>query len=270
MRPRLLLQVAGVEARKRMTYRVDFWINAIVGFLAQLGVAWFIVAAVFAGSGRAQVGGYGRDGMLLYFILVLLFGRVVRGPEMDMAVSSDIYEGGLTRYLLYPTSYLGMKYAQHLGSLLPALLQIFLFGAWVPFAIGMPEGVRITPASAAMCVVSLAVANVLHFLICWTLQLVSFWADNVWSLIVAHRFVSGLLGGFILPLSLFPAWSQPVLSALPFRTYFDFPVNVLFGRVAPAEWAIGMLVAVGWCAVMSLAGRLVFRRGDLQYTGVGI
>jgi hypothetical protein len=39
--------MVGVEVRKRMSYRVDFWINSVVGFVAELGVAWFIVLAMF-------------------------------------------------------------------------------------------------------------------------------------------------------------------------------------------------------------------------------
>ena len=36
----------------------------------------------------------------------------------------EIYEGTLTRYLLFPTQYLPFKYAQHLGQMVPGLLQL--------------------------------------------------------------------------------------------------------------------------------------------------
>jgi ABC-2 type transport system permease protein len=265
---RLFWSVAGVEARKRMSYRVDFWINAVVGFVAELGVAWFIVLAMFAGIDR--IGGFSRDGMLLYFVAVILAARIVRSADMDWAIADDIYQGALSRYLLYPVNYGMLKYATQIGALLPAIIQVILFGAWVPFVLGIPEGIRITPATAAMCLGALAVANLLHFMSCLPLQLVAFWADNCWSLLVAHRIVASLLGGLLLPLAVFPAWSQAALSALPFRYMFAFPVDVLLGRVGPAEYALGIAVALVWCAVFATISAAVWRRGTLQYTGVGM
>src|SRR5207249_1877794 len=105
---------------------------------------------------------------------------------------------------------------------------------------------------------------------CFPIQLVAFWAENCWSLLVAHRIVSSLLGGLLLPLALFPAWARPALNALPFRYMFGFPVDVLLGRVAPADYAVGMTVAVAWCGISAAVATGVWRRGTQQYTGVGM
>ena len=259
---------AGVEARKRMSYRVDFWVNAIVSFVTELGVAWFIVLAMFANGGR--VGDYSREGMLLYFVAVILAARLVRSSDLEWAIADDIYNGALSRYLLYPANFFVLKYATQIGALLPVMIQVVLFGAWVPFVLGIPEGIHVTPATAAMCLGALAVANLLHFMTCLPLQLVAFWADNCWSLLVAHRIVASLLGGLLLPLSLFPSWSQTALAALPFRYLFAFPVDVLLGRVAPAEYVAGLAVAILWCGVFAGISAAIWRRGTLQYTGVGM
>jgi ABC-2 type transport system permease protein len=259
---------AGVEVRKRMSYRVDFWLNAVISFVTELGVAWFIVLAMFTSGGR--LGDFTREGMLLYYVAVILASRVVRSADLEWAIADDIYQGALSRYLLYPANFVVLKYATQLGALVPVMIQIFLFGAWVPFVLGVPEGLQITPATAAMCLGSLAMAHVLHFMTCLPLQLVAFWADNCWSLLVAHRIVAGLLGGLLLPLSLFPAWSQAALHALPFRYLFAFPVDVLLGRVSGAEYAAGLGIAAFWCVVFAGISAAIWRRGTLQYTGVGM
>jgi len=46
--PRLFLRVAATEARKRLAYRADFWLQAAAVFLVELGAAWFIWTAVFS------------------------------------------------------------------------------------------------------------------------------------------------------------------------------------------------------------------------------
>jgi ABC-2 type transport system permease protein len=265
---RLFWSIAGIEARKRMSYRADFWINAVVGFVTELGVAWFIVLAMFAGADR--VGEFSRNGMILYYVSVILIARIVRSADLDWAVADDIYQGALSRYLLYPVNYAILKYATQVGALLPALVQVVLFGAWVPFVLGVPEGIHVTPATAAMCLGAVAVANLLHFLSTLPLQLVAFWAENVWSLLVAHRIVASLLGGMLLPLSLFPGWSKAALAALPFRYMFAFPVDVLLGRVTVGEYAAGLAIAAAWCGIFAAASAAVWRRGTLQYTGVGM
>ena len=265
---RLFWAIAAVEARKRMSYRVDFWLNAVVGFVTELGVAWFIVLAMFGSADR--LGDFSRNGMLLYYVAVILGARIARSADMDWAVADDIYQGALSRYLLYPANFVVFKYATQIGALLPSIIQVVLFGAWVPFVLGIPEGLRITAGSAAMCLGALAVANLLHFMSCLPLQLVAFWADNCWSLLVAHRIVASLLGGLLLPLALFPAWSQTAISALPFRYMFAFPVDALLGRVSPAEYAVGMAIALAWCGIFAGISAAVWRRGTLQYTGVGM
>src|SRR6185295_2466730 len=131
---RLFWNIAGIEARKRMSYRADFWLNSLVAFVTELGVAYFIVAAMFSGADR--LGGYSRNGMLLYYVAIILVARVVRSTDLEWAIADDIYQGALSRYLLYPVSYGVLKYAAQIGALLPAFIQVVLFSTWVPFVLG--------------------------------------------------------------------------------------------------------------------------------------
>ena len=59
MRPKLFLQVCSLEARTRMSYRVDFWINALVGFAVEMIVVWYLWLAVFEQSEAGAIGGRG-------------------------------------------------------------------------------------------------------------------------------------------------------------------------------------------------------------------
>jgi ABC-2 type transport system permease protein len=272
MRPRaaLYLHVASLEARKAMSYRADFWINVVVSFFAQLGVVWYLWTAVFRTTGQATIGGYSLPGMLQYYILVILMGKLVRGQEFSAGVSQDIYDGGLSRYLLYPVSYWSFNYAQHLGALLPAAVQLVLFLALLPLMGGGVGDFHPGPAQFLMALTALGVGNLLYYLIQLPLQSVAFWADNVWSLSVLLRFVSGLLGGSLLPLDLFPPGARAVLQWLPFRALFDFPVAALMGRLSVADWALGLTVALGWCGLLWLLAKGVWHKGERSYTGVGI
>ena len=78
---------------------------------------------------------------MLYYLLVPLIARMIRGEESRF-LSDDIYEGGLTRYLVYPLSFLQYKYV----SLLVLVADLGLPAAGV--APGFRPGLRFSLGAA--------------------------------------------------------------------------------------------------------------------------
>lgn len=269
MRPRLFAQVLSIEARKSMSYRIDFWINSLVGILAQFVLVYSLWASIM-GAGGAKDSGYSFEAIVLYYVLVILLGKLVGSGYHQGEVSSDIYDGTLSRYLLFPSSYFAFKYAQRLGSLTPVLAQVVVLGLAYLLFLPHPDDVSPTTATVAMGCTSLVVASLLFHSLSWLVQLVAFWADNVWSLVVMMLFVARLLGGSMIPLSMFPAWSQGWLVVLPFRYLYGFPADTIMGRVPTEEWLLGLAISLAWVAAIGLASSAVWRRGMLSYSGVGI
>lgn len=270
MNLRLYLDAAATQARRSLAYRVDFWVEAAVVFFVSLGVAWSLWTAVFDATGATRIGGFDRPGMILYVVTVLLAAKLVRGADLgDAAVSSDVFEGGLTRYLLYPASYRGLKYAEHVGGLAPAFVQLVLFGAPFLLLLSTPEA-PVSLGSLAMGAVSLMVANLLCWLLLFPFHCVAFWAEGVWTLVLAVRFVGDLLGGVMIPLGAFPAWTQPWHAALPLRHLYAEPVETLLGRRDVAAWGADLAAAGAWCLALAVVGQATFLAGRRRYTGPGI
>jgi ABC-2 type transport system permease protein len=270
--PRLFLRIASAEARRRMSYRTDFWIQALLVLAIEAALHWFLWTSVYREAGRTEIAGFSLRGMVLYVLAALLAARAVRGvaDSFDAGMSQDIYEGGLNRYIVYPTSYFAFKYAQHLGATFPVLVQLALFGGTMPFLLGLDPTASVSLSTLAMGAVSLAVANLLYFVMAYPLQGIAFWADNVWSLMVAQRLATATLGGAMFPLSLFPEGVREVFQALPFRHLFWGPVTTLLGRVDVSTWLGDLAAGLAWALGFALLGREVFRRGYLRYTGIGI
>ncbi|NJN14572.1 MAG: ATP-binding cassette domain-containing protein [Planctomycetes bacterium] len=270
MSPRLFARVMSLQARTHMSYRLDFWIQAVVGFVGHFALAWFLWGAMFRESGRTEIAGYDFTGMIFYYLSVLLLGKLVAGREFESGISGDIYQGTLTRYLLFPARYLPFKYAQHLGSMARRRCRSSSSAASSPWRWICPPACSPGPLRLARMGAALLLGNLLHFLLSYCIQLVAFWADNVWSLEVGKRFIITLLGGFTVPLAVFPDAFQGALQALPFRFLFDFPVRVMLGQIGPWEWMAGMAAGSLWCIAFWLLSRWLWWRGQLQYTGVGI
>ncbi|MGE4618240.1 MAG: ABC-2 family transporter protein [Planctomycetota bacterium] len=270
MSPSLFFHLVALEAKKLMSYRVDFWVTMVVNLGVNLIILWALWSAIFAESGAEIIGGWDFPGILSYGVLVFLTGRIVRGGDLQMAIATEIYDGALSRFLLYPRHYTFIKYAQQIGHVMPDLFQSILMGIIAIPLLGLSTTASVTPMTIAMAIPTIMVAHLLFFLMGLIPQYVAFWADNVWSLSVMLRFVTMLLGGAMLPLSLYPDPVQNILQNLPFVYLFEFPTFVLMGKVEPAQWITGIGTCLLWCIIIGAMGIPVWRRGDLRYTGVGI
>jgi ABC-2 type transport system permease protein len=261
VKPRLFWKITSLESRTRMSYRVDFWINVAVGFLVEFGIAWYLWQAIFTHTSSRTIGGYTFNSMVVYYLAVILVGKLIRTSRFEGAVSNDIYEGTLNRYIVFPAAYFPFKYAQHLGTLVPAALQFLIFGGLTMFVLDMPPEMSPTLSGLVMMFGAIAVGNLLYFTLDYAIQLVAFWADNVWSLDVAKWFVASLLGGYMVPLSVFPDEVRRPLEFLPFRFFFDFPARALMNQLTPGEWAGGMVLGVVSCLIFAAVAQLVWSRG---------
>lgn len=266
---RTFWQIVSLEARTRLSYRAEFWVNATVAFVTEFGVLYFLWSAMFRESGSETIGGRTLNATILYFMFVVLLGKLVRGNRMHGQISSDIYEGSLNRYLVFPYPYFRFKFAQRMGQMMPDVLKAVMFGFvaafWIDVSAWEPSVAGISMALAAVLGASLV-----YFLILASVHQVAFWADNVWSLDVAVWFVTSLLGGWMVPLSVFPQGVQDAIRFLPFRYLFDFPVRVILGEIGALEWAQGMAVVGAWCIAFTMLNRWIWKRGALRYSGLGI
>ena len=138
MNLRLYRQLIQLEASKVTSYRGDFWITAVTNIIAIMAVNWFLCKSIYEGSGTTEIRGFTLSQMMTYLIGVNLIGRVVRGADLQMGIATEIYDGSLTKYFLYPTRYLSVKYAQHAGSTIVEIFQMFLFTGVIIILLGLP------------------------------------------------------------------------------------------------------------------------------------
>lgn len=131
-------------------------------------------------------------------------------------------------------------------------------------AAGLGEWALGPPASAAsaavwVLAVVLAVAlggaltTLVHVSLLWTLS-----GEGMSRVMPA---VVTLFSGMVVPLPLFPAWSQPILRALPFRGLVDVPNRIYAGDIPVAQAWTELALVVAWTAALVWAGRALLRRG---------
>ena len=269
MRPRLAWQIFSLELRNLLNYRVDFWVNWLMATAAQLAVAWFLWTAVYEYTGRESVGGYSLHAMMLYYTLAVLVDRAVQGSGRN-GLSTDIYEGTLNRYLVYPVPLFRYKLLESWAHTLFAGTQGLLLLAGFTAVFGLPADAPVTVWTVALGMVTLFAAAVLFLAMSMIVEQVAFWADNVWSLSVMLQFVFRLAGGVLVPLALFPEAARDVLHWLPFSTLVHLPIAAFMGQINLDKWLEGMALMAGWAVFLWFVVLWIWKRGTLKYSGVGI
>jgi ABC-2 type transport system permease protein len=261
--------VVAMELRKILAYRSDFWVTFIGQTLIQLLVARSLWEMIFSTQGVSEMKGYTLEMMTLYYLIIPIGTRMLTGENIGF-LAREIYEGTFTRYLLYPLSVFQYKtltyltYSLFYGVQLLLIYSLFyLVFAHTPFTINhfmnLILGVMLF-FCGAMTYVMMAML----------IEMISLWADNIWSLVVMLRFFSSFFGGGFIPLSFLPEWSQGILAWTPFPYLISLPARTILGLTSFEEITQGIIILLVWFLVFMETVKLVWKRGERKYTGVGI
>ncbi len=262
-------RVVSTEIRKILAYRSDFWVNFMGQTLMQLFIARALWEAIFAANGATTMGGLTLAQMTLYYLLAPLTMKILMGENIGF-LSREIYDGGLNRYLVWPLPPLGYKtltYLTYSGFYIVQLVLLYGLARYLlvvePFH--WSEALRLV-----LGIGYLLVAAVSYFCLMCLCEMVAFWADNTWTLGVMLRFIAGFLGGTFIPLSFFPDELRTVLEYLPFAPLVSGPINLILGRATPLESLQSFILMLLWLPLIFWAMKAVWKKGNLQYTGVGM
>ncbi|MFZ4712111.1 MAG: ABC transporter permease [Bacteriovoracaceae bacterium] len=257
-----------MEAKNILSYRFEFWVNFLGGTIASFLIAYFLWQNLFEAKGVTLIGGMSFRGMILYYVIAPLVTRVLDADSMGF-MSREIYDGSLNKYLIYPIEFFLYKGISYFVRGAFYLLQLFLFLTIFISIMGVPPEFHLSLLSLFVFICFIAIAMPVYYLLVANIEMISFWADNTWSLRVFIFLLISFLGGTMIPLNLFPAWSFPLLKILPFRSMIYLPTQFLLGN----QWELipeALMTLFIWGTILSLSLRLLWKKGLKVYTGVGM
>lgn len=261
--------IYSMEFRRIFSYRVDFWISFLGSVAGEIAVAYFLWDAIYKKNQAAEIAGYSFTMMILYYVFAAFGGRIIRGNER-MIVATDIYDGGLTKYLMYPISYVLVNFAQALAYNTLTLVQFALGIAAMFLLFGKPAELNLEVSNFIMGISTCLVASCFYFVLYVTIDYIAFWADTVWSLSVMYRFVAQFLSGIYVPIEMFPASFVKLVYFTPFPYIGAEPIKMFLGRSSWQQWVYVNTMIVLWIVPAMFALHIVWKRGLKTYTGVGI
>jgi ABC-2 type transport system permease protein len=268
----LFRRLFGLEFKRAFAYRAEFWMGFLGNALSQLAVAYLLWSAVFGSTGATVMGGFTLRDIALYYLFIPLVERITMGAEMSH-ISGEIYDGTLNRYLVYPVSFFGFKYVTSLAQSLVYASQMGILAGGCLAIFGVPPAFHFTAPGVILAILAIFMGTLLYFSLAACLEMIAFWADNVWSLMVLLKLVLHFLGGGLLPLVFFPSSIRAVLEFTPFPYLVSFPLRFLMqgpSGITAAEALRGFTVMGAWILGLSLLAGLIWQRGTRRYAGVGI
>jgi ABC-2 type transport system permease protein len=243
-------------------YRVSLliWIVTAIFPLISL-VLWRALAE------SGPIGEYDQDAFDSYFIAAFLV-RQLGASWVVWDLDRQIRSGDLSSLLMRPVS--------------PVLHYVMLNAATVPVrvALALPIALAVLVATGGMTVLadpwlwplvilSIALAWLLNFLVQLVVGCLAFWLTKASSLFEIWLGLFIVLSGYTVPTSLFPAGLAEVARVLPFHAVLGFPVELLVGRLGPAEALQGLGLQILWVALVGCIAAFAWRRGLRAYGAFG-
>lgn len=264
-----------VSLIERLVYRGDFFLATVLRFLPMVTTI-LLWEAIFAGSGQEKLGGFTRNDMIAYLLLVHISRMFSSMPGLAGGIARDIRDGTIKKYLLQPLDMLA-----YLLSYRAAHKVAYIVTAAVPYALlfylclhyfkdPTTGFYRIPDAGQFIAyLLSLLLAFFIGFYFEACIGTIGFWFLEVTSLLYVVNTLSFFVSGHMFPLDLLPAPWNTILKLLPFQYLAYFPAAVFLGKVTGDELIVGLLLEVGWVIAFALLARTFYRLGLRRYSAFG-
>lgn len=229
-------------------------------------LVYLIVWSAVSQSRGGSVGDYSPREFAAYFLVLMLVNHVTYTWIM-YEFETRIRDGTLSFALLRPVHPIHADIADNICAklvTLPFMVVIAVVLGWLFHPLLAP------PLWAVLAFIpALFLAFLVRGLLEWTLAQAAFWTTRVGAVNQAYFVLMLFLSGQIAPLSLFPSFVQTSADILPFRWMLGFPVELLLGRLTPAEAMVGLGAQLTWAILSVFFLRAVWRAGVRSYSAVG-
>ena len=260
--------VVSMELRKILAYRTDFWVTFLGQMIVQVTIAHALWSELFKYQKADTLQGFNLTEITLYYLCVNVGMKILGGQNVGF-LATEIYDGSFSRYLIYPLSFFQYKTLTFLTHSFFYTVQLFvlvnLFN--ILFA---PELFSINSVMNLLMGMALFLMSAFAYLsFAMFIEMIALWADNIWSLMVMLRFFATFMGGGLIPLSFFPDWARSFLSWTPFPYLIELPSRAILGKTHFSEILSGLGIILIWIILGQSFVKLLWLRGQKEYTGVG-
>jgi ABC-2 type transport system permease protein len=255
-RPHPHFRVAPYLAAARLAAR-----SQATGRSEAIGRAFFLAALMVIFSQlwkHVPLAGSGVTSTALVWYLAITEWVLLSVPSIHVDMERDVRTGDIAYLLPRPVSYLGVRVAEALGSMVVRLAILGVVAAGLAFLLGggLPERPEALAGAAVLGVLAATLGVVAQAAIGAT----AVWIVDVNPVYWIWQKAAFVLGGLVLPLHLYPTWLQAIARWTPFSAFLNGPARTVFAPEVSDMLATGGLLVL-WLSLAALAATWLHRRG---------
>jgi ABC-2 type transport system permease protein len=229
---------------REATYRVEVFSNVgslilRIYLLRSVWTALYAQNAAPAGIPLHAMITYATVAMLMSLLLEIDGSRLIRDKLREGSIATDLMKP-ISLPLYFFSDGFG-KVVFHALLVVPSLLFALLL-----VRVDLPS-----PAAGAAFALTFAIAYLVNYAINFVMNSVAFWTLETFALQLMIRWISDLLSGQLIPLTLFPGLLGRIVEDLPFAAIYSTPLRIYIGDLPAAAWPAAIGTQLLWLAVFS-------------------
>lgn len=239
----------------KSAYRFDHFMG-ILNTVLRIFIYWEIYKALY--GTREEVDGITIAMVGTNFVLSICLEAVFSID--DYYLPYRIGNGSIATELLLPVSFKGRMLANNVG--IAGFKLIFHF---IPALVASVFVMGMLPPAGVLMFCLFIVSALLGYGVLWsisfTVQMLSFWLINIWSMVTIKNVLVNVLSGSMIPLWFMPEWMEGVLKFSPFSSIYFTPVQIYLGQLGLLEIAEKCIIQLVWILIIYGIGNVLWEKG---------
>ena len=227
----------------------------------------FVMGSLWS-TNKSSIPDFSTSQLVTYYVAILITSRLT-GHYFDEGLQKEIREGTLSRFLVKPIKFPLANIPQNLGG--KAFNTLFLLAPVLVVVISIFRNQLIIPSPQILFLflVSLIPAYFIQYSVSVLVSSVAFYWEQSNSIVHIKWMMESMIGGYLLPLSLYPNWARVITDFFPFKYVYFIPAAIFTQRLSFPEISLNLLYSVLWAIVLFFIGDVVWKKGLREYSSVG-
>lgn len=257
MNPELFLKFVSISFQKQITYRFDYFVGIINGFL-YVFIFTSLWKALYSQFDVKEHSGFTLTAIITYAVMAMAVK--IAFTMDDSIIYRRVQDGSIAMDLIRPTSFFLMNLAENVGhslfhilarTLPIVIISAFIFDIYIPF-----EPLRLM-AFLLSAFFGYLLLSMLHF----TVGLLAFWFVEIFPFMLFKYALFTFFAGGIVPIDFFPEALKPLVNFLPFQHMLYSPTIILMGRAPLTEIHSIIIAQLIWLLIMGGVCKLMWNAG---------
>ena len=139
----------------------------------------------------------------------------------------------------------------------------------VLFFLYQPDFSNVTLYGVLLAIPAMIMGFFIGYLLSAAITALAFWTTRVYSINEFYYALILLFSGQFVPLTLMPKLIQDIAQYLPFQLLIYYPIQLILGKLSPAQILQGYVTGAIWLMISILLFTRIWRNGVKRFSAVG-